>query len=60
MLGSTVWHARAGTLPQAETMGIVGVLALLANLGVAMMLGMTGTTATQHIAISALFLEHQG
>jgi Co/Zn/Cd efflux system component len=38
VLGSTAWHAYAGTLPQAEVMGIVGLLALLANAGVAVML----------------------
>lgn len=38
VLGSTVWMAAAGTLPKAETMGIVGVLALLANLACAVML----------------------
>ncbi|WP_395023025.1 cation transporter [Dongia sp.] len=38
VLGSTAWHAYAGTLPQAEVMGIVGVLALIANAGVALML----------------------
>ena len=38
VLVSTVWHAYAGTLPAAETMGIVGVMALLANAGVALML----------------------
>jgi Co/Zn/Cd efflux system component len=38
VIGSTVWHALAGTLPQAEVMGAVGVLALLANAGVALML----------------------
>ncbi|HTV34647.1 MAG TPA: cation transporter [Methylocella sp.] len=38
VLASTVWHAVAGTFPQAEAMGIVGVLALLANAGVALML----------------------
>src|SRR3954465_2201197 len=38
MLGSTAWHALHGTLPQAEVMGIVGVTALLANGGVALML----------------------
>jgi Co/Zn/Cd efflux system component len=38
VIGSTVWHALAGTLPQAEVMGTVGVLALLANAGVALML----------------------
>jgi len=38
VLGSTVWHFAAGTLLQAEVMGIVGVLALIANAGVAVML----------------------
>src|SRR3954447_11180678 len=38
VLASTAWHAYAGTLPQAEVMGVVGVLALLANAGVALML----------------------
>jgi Co/Zn/Cd efflux system component len=38
VLGSTVWHFTAGTLPQAEVMGVVGVLALIANAGVAVML----------------------
>jgi Co/Zn/Cd efflux system component len=38
VLGSTAWHAYAGTLPQAEVMGVVGVLALLTNAAVALML----------------------
>lgn len=38
VLGSTVWMALAGTLPQAETMGVIGVLALLANFACAVML----------------------
>ena len=38
VLGSTVWMALAGTLPQAEAMGIVGLAALLANLLCAVML----------------------
>jgi Co/Zn/Cd efflux system component len=38
VLGSTAWHAWAGTLPEAEVMGVVGLLALLANAGVALML----------------------
>jgi Co/Zn/Cd efflux system component len=38
VLGSTAWHALHGTLPRAEVMGIVGVAALLANGGVALML----------------------
>jgi Co/Zn/Cd efflux system component len=38
VLASTAWHAYAGTLPQAEVMGVIGLLALLANAGVALML----------------------
>ncbi|RIA37238.1 Co/Zn/Cd efflux system component [Hephaestia caeni] len=38
VLGSTGWMALAGTLPQAETMGTIGVLALLANFACAAML----------------------
>ena len=38
VLGSTVWHAIAGSVPDATAMGLVGTLALLANLGVAGML----------------------
>ena len=38
ILGSTVWMALTGTVPQAETMGAIGVLALLANLACAVML----------------------
>src|SRR3954470_2164023 len=38
VLGSTAWHAYAGTLPQAEVMGVVGLLALVANGGVGLML----------------------
>lgn len=38
VLASTVWHAHSGTLPKAETMGIIGLIALLANAGVALML----------------------
>jgi Co/Zn/Cd efflux system component len=38
VIGSAAWHAYASTLPQAEVMGAVGVLALLANAGVALML----------------------
>jgi Co/Zn/Cd efflux system component len=38
VLGSTAWHAYAGTLPRAEVMGVIGLLALLANAGVALML----------------------
>jgi Co/Zn/Cd efflux system component len=38
VLVSTAWHAFYGTLPQAEVMGLVGVAALIANGGVAVML----------------------
>jgi Co/Zn/Cd efflux system component len=38
VLGSTVWHALHGTLPQAEVMGVIGFAALIANGGVAFML----------------------
>src|SRR3954447_24159742 len=38
VLGSTGWHAYMGTLPSAEVMGVVGVLALLSNAAVALML----------------------
>jgi Co/Zn/Cd efflux system component len=38
VLGSTAWHAWAGTLPGAGVMGAVGVAALAANAGVALML----------------------
>jgi Co/Zn/Cd efflux system component len=38
VLGSTVWLAFHGALPKAEVMGVVGIAALLANGGVALML----------------------
>jgi len=38
VVGNTAWQALHGTLPQAEVMGIVGVVALIANGGVALML----------------------
>jgi Co/Zn/Cd efflux system component len=38
VIGSTAWHALQGTLPSAEVMGVVGVAALIANGGVALML----------------------
>ena len=38
VLGGTAWNALQGTLPQAEVMGAVGVAALAANAGVALML----------------------
>jgi Co/Zn/Cd efflux system component len=36
--GTTLQHALAGTVPEARVMGVVGALALAANLGVAMLL----------------------
>src|SRR5689334_10511231 len=38
VLSSTAWHAFHGTLPRAEVMGVVGIAALIANGGVALML----------------------
>jgi Co/Zn/Cd efflux system component len=38
VIGITVFHAWSGTLPKAEIMGVIGILALLANGGVAVML----------------------
>jgi Co/Zn/Cd efflux system component len=38
VIASTDWHAFHGTLPRAEVMGAVGVAALIANGGVALML----------------------
>jgi Co/Zn/Cd efflux system component len=38
VLASTAWHAFYGTLPRADVMGVVGIAALIANGGVAMML----------------------
>lgn len=38
VLGSTAYGAYVGTLPHAETMGIIGVAALIANVAVAVML----------------------
>jgi Co/Zn/Cd efflux system component len=38
VLGITLWHAAHGTLPEAEVMGLVGVLAFLVNLGTALLL----------------------
>lgn len=38
VLCSTGWHALRGTLPGAEAMGVVGLAALFANGGVALML----------------------
>lgn len=36
--GQTAWNAVARTVPEAEVMGVVGTLALLANIGVAALL----------------------
>jgi Co/Zn/Cd efflux system component len=38
VIASTAWAAYHGTLPDAEVMGLVGIAALLANAGVAVML----------------------
>lgn len=38
VLGKTIWNAASGTIPEPLTMGAVAVLALLANVGVAVML----------------------
>lgn len=38
VLGNSVWMAAQGIVPAAETMGIVGVIALLANISCAAML----------------------
>jgi Co/Zn/Cd efflux system component len=38
VLASTAWHAFFGTVPRAEVMGVVGLAALAANGGVAVML----------------------
>lgn len=38
VLGKTVWSVSSGTLPEPVTMGMIGLLALMANLGVAVLL----------------------
>ena len=38
VVGATAWAAYYGTLPEADVMGVVGVLALVANAAVAIML----------------------
>ncbi|MCW5648039.1 MAG: cation transporter, partial [Sphingopyxis sp.] len=38
VLGSALWGFLAGTAPHAETMGLIGALALAANVAVALML----------------------
>ena len=38
VLAAALWHLVSGTVPSAPTMGVVGTLALLANVGVAALL----------------------
>ena len=38
VIGSAIWYAARGTIPQAHVMGVVGSAALLANIVVAVML----------------------
>ena len=38
VLSSAIWHFVTGVLPNAETMGLIGVVALVANLSVAALL----------------------
>ena len=38
VLGSAIWQMSTGVVPVAATMGVIGTLALLANVGVAMLL----------------------
>lgn len=38
VLGAALWHLQAGTVPKAETMGLVGFLALVANCSVGALL----------------------
>ena len=38
VLGNALWHSLTGVIPSAETMGLIGVIALVANLGVAALL----------------------
>lgn len=38
VLAATAWHALRGTVPEAATMGVVALLALAVNVGVAVML----------------------
>ena len=38
VLGNTLWHFLTGVIPSAETMGLIGLIALAANLGVAALL----------------------
>jgi Co/Zn/Cd efflux system component len=38
VLGATVWHVIKGVVPEPATMGVIGFVALIANVSVAMML----------------------
>lgn len=38
VIGFAVWNAASGVVPEAKTMGIIGTLALAANVGVALLL----------------------
>ena len=38
VLGTALWHLQAGTVPKAETMGLIGFIALVANCSVAALL----------------------
>jgi Co/Zn/Cd efflux system component len=38
VLGSAVWHWQAGSVPESDVMGFVGIAALVANAAVAVML----------------------
>ena len=38
VLGQAAWNGWIGAVPHAETMGVIGVIALVANLGVAVLL----------------------
>ncbi|MFI8481124.1 cation transporter [Pseudomonas sp. NPDC078700] len=38
VLGMAIWHALSGQVPEPQTMGLIGSLALLSNLGVAALL----------------------
>jgi len=46
VIGSAVYRATTGAVPDAAVMGVVGMLALLVNLGVAVMLAAGGVFAT--------------
>jgi Co/Zn/Cd efflux system component len=38
VLGRAIWAAKTGAVPEASTMGVIGLLALLANVSVALLL----------------------